>query len=586
MHAFDTPGLAHGRVPLLAVALVATAIFLAGDRANAQYTESPAFGTGATIAVAWGDCDGDGDWDLAVVNYGEPNALYRNDGTGQFTEEPNFGGGSGATFAVVWGDVDNDGDSDLAVGNGSGEANALYLNNGDGTFVAQAQFGAAGTTAMAFADFDRDGDLDLAVGNGILGTPEQNQLFVNNGDGTFTERDEFGVGETGSVAWADVDGDGDPDLAVANGGFHHEETNALYVNNGDGTFTARLEFGDGDSASLSWADADADGDIDLAVGNWNGGRNRLYLNDGAGNFTGGDAFGARDTNTLNWGDADGDGDLDVAVGNGDFSSADLNDLYLNDGSGVFTESAAFGQGSTDAVAWADADADGDLDLACGNEHSPAQNYLYAHDGVGSDALRIRLQGRVADMGAGYSNRDGVGARIAAFPSGHLGDPASLLAVRELQATGGFASQNAPEAVFALPGQATVDLRITWPGSQGGHIVQDLADTPTGQTLTVVEDGGVTGAPAPTLRGASLRIWPNPSHGDTRFALANARPGATGLRVYDVGGRLVRVLNPATDGDGWQARWDGRDRAGDPAPSGVYLVENASGRIRGRVQLVR
>ena len=450
------------------------------------FTERAEFGGGATIPIAWADADGDGDFDLALGNYSnQANALYRNDGSGVFAGESQFGAKS--TFAAVWADVDNDGDEDLTVGNGSNGQNALYINDGAGVFTARDEFGLRSTVALAWADFDLDGDLDLAVGNGILNSAQQNSLYVNNGDGTFTARDEFGVLRTDSVAWADFDNDGDPDLAVGNGGFNREEQNALYVNNGDGTFTGRPEFGTGNTAAVAWADSDNDGDLDLAVMNWNDGQSVLYLNNGDGTFTGQPIFGIGDPNSGAWGDFDNDGDLDLALGNGDFGSAAPNLLYVNDGTGGFTPEAQFGLGSTDSVAWADVDGDGDLDLAAGNEHTPTTNYLYTNEtpGVGG-RIALRLRGGFAEAGAGYSNHDGIGAMVWIYEVGGLGDPAHLLGVRQIEATGGFTSQQPVELHYGAAGRASVDVRIVWPGSAGSHIVQDLPGVTAGARQEVVE----------------------------------------------------------------------------------------------------
>ena len=237
------------RVPSLALAL-ASALLPAAAVAGGPpaFTQLVRFGEGATICVAWADSDLDGDLDLAVGNTNnQQNLLCVNDGALGFPTQSAFGLRS--TFALAWGDADNDGDPDMAVGN-RGAANRLILNTGGNTFAGQSQFGLHSTIAMAWADADLDGDLDLAVGNGILGTAEQNNLYVNNGDGTWTEQAQFGLGQSCSIVWGDVDGDGDPDVAVGNGGFGFIGQNYLYINNGDGTYTERAEFGLGDTASL------------------------------------------------------------------------------------------------------------------------------------------------------------------------------------------------------------------------------------------------------------------------------------------------------------------------------------------------
>ncbi|MCK4414644.1 MAG: CRTAC1 family protein [Candidatus Eisenbacteria sp.] len=551
--------------------------------AAATFAEESQFGQGHTIPVAWGDYDNDGDLDLAVGEFGQQNSLYINQGDGSFVREELFG--TGSTFAVTWGDYDNDGDPDLAVANGNNETNTLYVNNGDGTFDAGSAFGAKRTNAAAWADYDLDGDLDLAIGNGLLGLDQQNQLFVNNGDGTFTRVAQFGSGQSASLVWGDCDLDGDPDVAVGNGGFGYEQQNQLYINNGDGTFTEQAAFGGGDTSCLVWGDYDNDGDLDLAVANWNAGQNYLYVNNGDGTFTEEPQFGTRDPNTLAWGDADNDGDLDLAVGNGDFSSADQNYLYLNNGDGTFTEQAEFGLGSTDALAWGDYDNDGDLDLATGNEHSPTQNYLYVNGENDGDFLILQLVGQRHNLGAGYSNRDGIGAKVAVYASGSLGDPEYLLGFREIAAHGGFAAQNAVAGHFGLPGAAIVDVRITWPGSDETHSVQDLPGLSVGQRLTVVEESvqGIDGDNHGPLDGGILfRAVPNPTSGATRLAWARelgcgGSAGEGGFAIIGPSGRIVRILVARADArGGYRAHWDGRTNTGALAPAGIYLVRGPRG----------
>ena len=453
-----------------------------GSRESA-FTPTDEFGDGSTIPMAWGDYDNDGDLDLAVGNYyNQANELYVNNGDATFAGHNEFG--TGNTFAVVWGDYDNDGDLDLAVGNNG--QNRLYVNNNDGSFTGEDQFGTNRTIAMAWGDYDLDGDLDVAVGNGILNVPQQNYLYINNGDGTFSEEPQFGVGQSDSVAWADYDDDGDLDLAVGNGGFGYIEQNYLYVNNGDGTFTGEPQFGTGDTAVVAWADADNDGRLDLAVGNWDGGQSYLYLNLGGGTFSGLPEFGADDTNTLAWGDYDLDGDLDVAVGNGDFYNAGQNCLYANKGDGSFVAEAQFGMGSTDAVAWADYDRDGDLDLAVGNEHHPRQNQLWTSESAPSSYIALRFVGQFQALGEGYSNRDAIGAHVSVYAADHAGDPANRRGFQQVEAKGGFSAQNAMELTFGVPNDTAVDIVIEWPGSYGSAITQTLRSVPVGQRLTVTE----------------------------------------------------------------------------------------------------
>jgi subtilisin-like proprotein convertase family protein len=229
------------------------------------------------------------------------------------------------------------------------------------------------TWSVAWGDVDGDGDLDLAVGN--EGQPSR--LYRNDG-GMLTASAVWSSNEsseTTSVAWGDVDGDGDLDLAVGNEG----EPNRLYRND-SGTLTTNAVWSSNesdDTTSVAWDDVDGDGDLDLAVGNQLQ-PIKLYRNNN-GTLTASAAWSSNEsdkTYSIAWGDVDGDGDLDLAVGNW----LQPNRLYENDG-GTLTPSAVWSSSewdNTTSVDWGDVDGDGDLDLAVGNWGQP--NRLYENDG--------------------------------------------------------------------------------------------------------------------------------------------------------------------------------------------------------------
>ena len=169
----------------------------------------------------------------------------------------------------AWADYNGDGHLDFVQAqtdshSGGDHENFVYFGDGYGGFTYQELPWSNESYSVDAADYDGDGDTDLAVGN--FG---QNYLYINDGSGHFTAVAAFGSGNTIRVSWGDCNGDGYPDLAVANRGpsNHSGEQNYLYVNNGDGTFTQHAEFGNGATYSITWGDFDGDGDLDAAVAN-------------------------------------------------------------------------------------------------------------------------------------------------------------------------------------------------------------------------------------------------------------------------------------------------------------------------------
>ena len=239
------------------------------------------YGPGGISAV---DYDNDGFYDLFIPD-GVSSKLFRNRRDGTFEDVTEAAGLSGldgvsvATFA----DYDNDGFKDLFVSR-TFSPNQLFHNNGDGTFIDVTRESGIGadscTTVAGWGDYDNDGLLDLYVGRYLdprkripttfyARNGEPNQLYHNNGDGTFTNvTKQAGVGDTGlclGVVWGDFNDDGYADLFVVND-FGRK---TLYRNNGNGTFTditvksKTLAYGAGMSASF--ADYDNDGRFDYYV---------------------------------------------------------------------------------------------------------------------------------------------------------------------------------------------------------------------------------------------------------------------------------------------------------------------------------
>jgi hypothetical protein len=237
------------------------------------------YGPGGLSAV---DFDNDGWYDLFIPD-GVESRLFRNRRDGTFEDVTAAAGLSGLDGASVgvFADYDNDGWKDLFVSH-TFRHNQLFHNRGDGTFEdVTARSGISEdccTTVASWGDYDNDGKLDLYVGRYLdprkaipttfyARNGEPNQLYHNNGDGTFTNvTEKAGVGDTGlclGSAWGDYDDDGRPDLYVVN----DFGRSTLFHNEGAGTFTdvtvktGTLSYGAGMSASFG--DYDNDGRLDL-----------------------------------------------------------------------------------------------------------------------------------------------------------------------------------------------------------------------------------------------------------------------------------------------------------------------------------
>ncbi len=291
------------------------------------FTSGQTLGNSSSFGAALGDMDGDGDLDAFVANKGA-NIVWLNNGDGTFTRGDDTLGGS-SSRNVSLGDLDGDGDLDAFVANDSSQANEVWLNDGTGTFMLGDTVGTVSSLDVSLGDLDGDGDLDAFVANGGA----NNRVWSNDGTGNFTLAAALpGSLTSEGVSLGDLDGDGDLDAFVANSGAGNN-ANRVWRNDGNGNFTVWQKVGSSNSNSLSLGDVDGDGDLDAFVTNGSSGRpesNRVWLNDGNGTFSdSGQTLGKDRSYGVSLADVDGDGDLDAFVANG--KNNQPNRVWLNIG---------------------------------------------------------------------------------------------------------------------------------------------------------------------------------------------------------------------------------------------------------------
>nr|WP_321230432.1 FG-GAP-like repeat-containing protein [uncultured Psychroserpens sp.] len=495
---------------------------------------NPIMGSGISLV----DFNNDGFDDITLATENGQELRFFENVNGSFIEQtlniPSF---NFQTKSISWVDIDNDGDKDLFVTSDT-NGNRLYKNTGslnfqDITLNSGISISNTSSYGASWGDYNNDSYLDVFISN--RSETNSNTLYENNGDNTFTDvSDSAGISNLGHMSFCsvffDFNNDGWQDIYISNDKYDH--ANILYMNNGNSTFTDLSESSltnvSIDAMSTTIGDYNNDGWFDIYVTNGPGG-NVLFRNGGDGAFFNATQESGTSFNSFGWGavflDAENDTDLDLYV------SGQLDGAIPSFMSAAFYENLGNETFYIPSTSGFIGDTNESYSNATSDLNSDGLIDIVVNNG-GDDLVSIWKNQSVTNnnwlkvnLEGVQSNRDGIGSVIEISINGNK-------QYRYTHIGEGFLSQNSLTESFGLGNATAIDyIKVKWLSGT----IDVFNNVTSNQTLHIVEGANSLSVSNSQINEVSLKMNPV-----SNIIIVNSKSPIHQLELYSILGQSVLV----------------------------------------------